>query len=90
MREYVTAALRGDRAKAVEGFYGMSNLREIHHRYVVEPWVRDGLCPIATVKAWSGMMGMTGGDVRVPLPELPEAERASLRKELEVAGAIGD
>jgi 4-hydroxy-tetrahydrodipicolinate synthase len=90
MADYVDAALSGDRARTIAGYEAMAELREIHHRWVVEPWIRDGLCPIATVKAWSGLMGMTGGTVRVPLPELPDADRASLRKELVEVGAIDE
>ncbi len=44
--------------------------------------------PIACLKAWSELLGMVGGPVRAPLPQITTAEREELRQDLASAGLI--
>ncbi|HLH70782.1 MAG TPA: dihydrodipicolinate synthase family protein [Candidatus Dormibacteraeota bacterium] len=88
MRDYVQAGLAGETRRAVELYYRMQPLRDLHHRWVREPWDRQGLCPVATIKFWTEQLGLTGGRARPPLPQLPEERRAALRAEMEEVGLI--
>jgi 4-hydroxy-tetrahydrodipicolinate synthase len=78
MRDYVQAGLVGNGVAATELYERMQPIRDLHHEWVISPWAHTGLCPIATVKAWSQQLGMTGGEIRRPLPTLSEADRARL------------
>ena len=88
MRDYVHSALAGDFEAAERSFELARPARELHRSWVLEPWGRTGLCPISTIRTWTGLQGMSGGPVRHPLPELPASERARLERELAEAGVI--
>jgi 4-hydroxy-tetrahydrodipicolinate synthase len=88
MHDYTHAALRGDGMLAAELYYRMQPIRDLHHRWVLEPWKRDGLCPISTIKYWTQQLGLTGGPVRAPLPEFPSEQAAKLRAEMEQIGLL--
>jgi 4-hydroxy-tetrahydrodipicolinate synthase len=87
MRDYIEAALSGKAELATLRFSAMQPLRDLHHRWVIEPWISTGRCPIATVKRWSQAMGMTGGAVPLPLVDLIPEERERLSAELATARA---
>jgi len=89
MREYTRAALAGDRELAEKISAGLEPLRAISERYVTGPWRRDKLQPIAAIKRWSSLAGLTGGPVRAPLRELPDYQEAELVAELAAAGLVG-
>lgn len=86
MRDYVDAALDGDMVAARATYEAMQPVRDLHHRWVIEPWQRMGLCPVATVKTWTGLVGMSGGPSPEPLPMLEPTEVERLATEL---GALG-
>ena len=88
MLDYVNAGLAGDRKKATELFYAMQPLRDLHHKWVAGPWKEKGICPIARIKYWCGLNGMTGGPVRPPLEPFSEEDQAALRADLEALGAL--
>jgi 4-hydroxy-tetrahydrodipicolinate synthase len=85
MRDYVEAALAGDHARAAELYFAMQPLRDLHHRWVIEPWKATGVCPISTIKHWTERNGLTGGAVRPPLQELPVDDKARFLEELDAA-----
>lgn len=89
MREYVEAALAGDFAEAAVLYHRLQPIRDLHHRWVLEPWKRDGVCPISTIKFWTEQLGLTGGPVRPPLPGFPERGRVRLREEMREIGLLG-
>ena len=68
MHDYMQAALEGDRELTAKRYGAMQPLRDLHHRWILEPWWRMGLCPVSTVKFWTQQLGMTGGPVPEPLP----------------------
>jgi 4-hydroxy-tetrahydrodipicolinate synthase len=82
MRTYFEAGLDGRLADAERLFHEMQPLRDLHHRWVLEPWHNDGLCPVATVKFWQGELGMVGGPAPAPLPQLSKQDMDDLRAEL--------
>jgi 4-hydroxy-tetrahydrodipicolinate synthase len=90
MRDYVQAALNGDFALATELYDRMQPIRDLHHRWVLVPWKRDGVCPVSTIKFWTEQLGLTGGPVRAPLPRFPEEERRRLLEELREVGLVGE
>lgn len=88
MREYTLAALEGDRDRAEEISAGLEPLRLLSERFVTGPWRRDHLQPIAAIKEWSSVMGLTGGQVRPPLSDLRTEEKAALVAELAKARLV--
>lgn len=89
MRAYTKAALEGDAPKAARLYYEMQPLRDLHARWVREPWDRDRLCPVATIKRWTQQLGLTGGTARAPLPQISSEAADRLRSEMEEVGLIG-
>ncbi len=85
MRGYIEAALAGDAELARQLFDALQPLRDVHHRWVSIPWEQQGICPVATVKWWSEIRGMTGGSVRAPLIDLEPNDRAALEQDVEAA-----
>ena len=88
MRDYVEAALIGDYGRAAELYHAMQPIRDLHQRWVLDPWRRDRLCPVSTIKFWGSQLGLTGGPVRPPLPEFPADEAAQLREEMRAVGLL--
>ena len=88
MRDYIEAGLAGDFRLCAELYYRAEPIRELHRRWILGPWKRDGLCPISTIKFWTSQLGLTGGSVRPPLPQFPESARGGLRSEMEAIGLV--
>lgn len=89
LRAYMEAAFAGDFAEAERLFAAMQPLRDVHHKWVLEPWGNAaGLCPVSTVSYWCSLMGMKGGRVPEPLPNLTADDKKNLRTELEAIGHI--
>lgn len=88
MRDYTQAALAGDSVTAAKLYYEMQPLRDLHVRWVREPWKRDRLCPVSTIKHWTQQLGLTGGRARSPLPQMSDEAAASLRREMEEVGLV--
>lgn len=85
MHDYAQAGLSGDRVRAARLYYDMEPLRELHRRWVLDPWQTHGLCPIGTIKAWTANRGLTGGEPRPPLPRIADEDAAQLARELKEA-----
>ena len=87
MREYTRLALAGESAKAAEVAATLDPLRA-----VAATWLRGKprqIDNIASIKAWAGIVGMSGGAVRPPLASLSPAEQAALAADLAAAGLLG-
>ena len=52
-----------------------------------EAAVRRG-SPVPYIKAWAGLLGMSGGPVRPPLTQVPPSELAALAADLDAAGLL--
>jgi 4-hydroxy-tetrahydrodipicolinate synthase len=86
MREYTTLALSGEAARAAEVAATLDPVRAVAAR-----WLRGKarhIDNIASIKAWAGLVGMSGGAVRPPLIPLSAAERAQLAAGLAAAGLL--
>lgn len=89
MREYTDLALGGELDKAAEIAGSMEPLRELGSKWLHGQWVRDRILPIPFVKAWSGMLGMSGGEPRVPLLGMSPEQHAELEADLHAVGLLG-
>jgi 4-hydroxy-tetrahydrodipicolinate synthase len=84
MREYTTLALRGDVAKAAEVAATLEPVRS-----VARAWLHGKqrqIDNIASIKAWAGLLGMSGGQVRPPLLSHTPGELTALAADLATAG----
>jgi 4-hydroxy-tetrahydrodipicolinate synthase len=84
MREYTTLALRGDFAKAEEVAATLGPVRAVARK-----WLQGRARQtdnIASIKAWAGLLGMSGGAVRPPLVSVTRAELDQLAADLAAAG----
>lgn len=88
MRDYAELALAGKFGEAETIRHGIQPLREVHERWMREPWLKHKIIPIHYLKAWSELLGMAGGHVRPPLPQITQQERQTLRAELERVGFL--
>jgi dihydrodipicolinate synthase/N-acetylneuraminate lyase len=48
----------------------------------------EGFIPIAAIKAWSELLGMAAGPVRTPLLQMSDADRTTMRREIEATGLL--
>jgi 4-hydroxy-tetrahydrodipicolinate synthase len=83
MRDYVELALQGKFVEAEKISRQLQPVREVHEKWMREPWLKHKIIPIAQLKAWSDYLGLAGGHVRTPLLELSAAEREDLRRDLD-------
>src|SRR5262245_31213467 len=88
IREYTAAGLAGRFDEAAAISRELDPLRALYEKWMAGPWARERVVPDAYLKAWSELLGMAGGPVRPPLPQITEAERAELRADLERAGLL--
>jgi 4-hydroxy-tetrahydrodipicolinate synthase len=86
MREYVELALGKDFDQAERVSTSMHAVREVHEKWMREPWVKHQVIPIAELKAWSEYLGLAGGHVRAPLLPLTAQQRQALHRDLDRAG----
>ncbi|MDR0343405.1 MAG: dihydrodipicolinate synthase family protein [Nocardiopsaceae bacterium] len=86
MREYTRLALAGEFAKAEEVAATLEPVRAVAARWLRgRPRQADNL---ASIKAWAGLAGLSGGPVRPPLVSLAPAQQAELADELAGAGLL--
>ena len=88
MRDYAELALAGKFKEAAAVRDGIQALRDINEKWMREPWLQHRIIPIHYLKALSELLGMAGGHARAPLPQVTDAERATMRAELEKAGLL--
>ncbi|MHB1987801.1 MAG: dihydrodipicolinate synthase family protein [Acidimicrobiales bacterium] len=88
MRQYTLAALAGDPGLAEAISSSLEPVRAVSERFVTGPWRRDKLQPIAAIKEWSALLGMSGGPVRAPLRGLSSEEAGALLADLEQTGLV--
>ena len=88
MLEYTTAALAGDFAKAQAISQEIQPIRDLTDKWLHGRWKRDRINPVPAVKYWSGLLGMSGGNVRPPLVDLSDEQKREMRADLESVGLI--
>jgi 4-hydroxy-tetrahydrodipicolinate synthase len=84
MLDYTTLALAGEAAKATEIAATLNPVRAVAAKWLQGRARR--IDNVASVKAWAGLLGMSGGAVRPPLVSLTPAERAELGADLAATG----
>ena len=89
MREYTDLALSGDVDKAAEVAATLAPLRELNAKWLHGRWTRDGILHIAYLKAWAGLLGLSGGQPRPPLAPITRAELDELTADLTAVGLLG-
>ncbi|MFI6676724.1 dihydrodipicolinate synthase family protein [Kribbella sp. NPDC050470] len=88
MREYTELALAGEYDKAAEIAATLEPLRALGSKWLHGQWLRERILPIPFVKAWAGLLGMSGGDPRAPLAGLTPAQHAELEADLASVGLL--
>jgi 4-hydroxy-tetrahydrodipicolinate synthase len=86
MREYTTLALRGETAKAEEVAATLDPVRSVARRWLHGQ--ERQIDNIASIKAWAGLVGLSGGAVRPPLVSHTRAELDALAADLAAAGLL--
>ena len=84
MRGYTAQALRGDFAGAQETAATLGPVRAAAGKWLAGR--HRQIDNIASIKAWAGLLGMSGGTARPPLPSLTARERDELAADLAAAG----
>ena len=84
MREYTTLALAGETARAAQVAATLDPVRTVAAKWLQGHARR--IDSIASIKAWAGLAGMSGGPVRAPLVSLTAAERDALAADLTAVG----
>jgi len=88
MREYTELALRGEYERAAEVAATLEPLRALGSKWLHGQWLRDRVLPVPFIKAWSGLLGMSGGLPRVPLTGLTAAQHSELVTDLTAVGLL--
>jgi len=88
MLEYTTAALSGDYEKAKAISLEIQPIRDLTEKWLHGRWKRERVNPVPAIKYWSGLLGMSGGNVRSPLVDLSDEQKRELRNDLESVGLI--
>lgn len=86
MREYTELALAGNTAAAAEVAATLDPVRAVADTWLHGEAARRRGNPVPYIKAWAGLLGMSGGPVRPPLGQVPAADLAALAADLEAAG----
>jgi 4-hydroxy-tetrahydrodipicolinate synthase len=86
MREYTRLALAGETAKAAEVAATLDPVRSVAAKWLAGHERR--IDAIASIKAWAGLTGMSGGPVRPPLLSLTAAEQDALATDLAASGLL--
>jgi 4-hydroxy-tetrahydrodipicolinate synthase len=90
MRRYIDAALAGRADEATRLFEALEPVRDLHRRWVQDPWRSSQLIPISVIKYWTSQLGMTGGPTPSPLPSLTVDEMKELHAEMVFVGLVSD
>jgi 4-hydroxy-tetrahydrodipicolinate synthase len=88
LRDYTELGLAGQFAQAEALAAELEPLRELLDRWVGRRWREERVIPIAYIKAWSELLGLAAGPVRLPLQQITADERATLQADLERVGLL--
>jgi 4-hydroxy-tetrahydrodipicolinate synthase len=86
MRDYTELALAGDMVNAAEVAATLEPVRAAAARWLHGEEARRRGHPVPYIKAWAGLLGMSGGPVRPPLGQVSPADLAAMAADLEAAG----
>lgn len=86
MRDYTELALAGDAARATEVAATLEPVRSVAATWLHGEAARRRGSPVPYIKAWAGLLGMSGGLVRPPLTQISASELTALAADLQAAG----
>jgi 4-hydroxy-tetrahydrodipicolinate synthase len=87
VNDYTKAALAGDWNKAVEICRSLNPLRSLLAKWI-PGYGSGGRMVVAEQKFWMECLGMAGGPVRTPCPEMTAEAKAAMRADLEATGLL--
>jgi len=87
MKEYTRQAMADDVAAARKSSAALDRARTVTQKWMETPW-QAGTLPLAAIKYWSELMGLSGGAPRPPLLPLTEDQKRELRQDLVAAGLL--
>jgi len=87
MKEYTRQAMAGDVAAARKTSATLEGARAAVQKWMETPW-QAGILPLAAIKYWSELLGLSGGAPRPPLLPLTEDQKRELRQDLVAAGLL--
>jgi 4-hydroxy-tetrahydrodipicolinate synthase len=87
IRNYYAAAAAGREDEARRIWATLARARVVEQKWINAPWSL-GFLPKAAVKAWSEMVGLSGGNPRLPLKPLTQAQKDELRRDLVWGGVL--
>lgn len=88
LKDYTALAINGRTEEAAAIAQSLEPARAVFNKWLREPWPARRVMPIAYLKTWSELLGMTGGAVRPPLLQTTPAEREELRQDLVSVGLL--
>jgi 4-hydroxy-tetrahydrodipicolinate synthase len=88
LHDYTELGLAGRYEEAEALSRQLDPVREVQERWLSKPWKERRVIPIAYLKAWTEMLGMAAGPVRLPLRQLGDDEREAMRADLERVGLL--
>ncbi|HEY7677441.1 MAG TPA: dihydrodipicolinate synthase family protein [Candidatus Methylomirabilis sp.] len=87
MKEYTRQAMAGEVAAARKASATLDGARDAVQKWMETPW-QAGVLPLAAIKYWSELLGLSGGAPRPPLLPLTEDQKRELRQDLVAAGLL--
>lgn len=87
MRDYTRQARAGDVEGARKTSATLDRARRLVDKWMETPWAA-GTLPLAAIKYWSELRGLSGGDPRPPLSPLTPDQKRELRQDLSDAGLL--
>jgi len=87
IRDYYRAAVAGREDEARRIWATLARVRVVEQKWINAPWSL-GYLPKAAIKAWSEMLGLSGGSPRLPIKPLTQAQKDELRRDLVWAGML--
>ena len=87
IRDYYLAAIAGREEEARRIWATLARARIIEQKWIIAPWSL-GYLPKAAIKAWSEMLGLSGGNPRLPIKPFTQAQKNELRRDLIWAGLL--
>jgi 4-hydroxy-tetrahydrodipicolinate synthase len=87
IRDYYNALAGGREDEARRISATLARARVVEQKWLNAPWSL-GFLPKAAIKAWSEMLGLSGGAPRLPIAPLTRVQKDELRRDLSWAGLI--
>ncbi len=87
IRDYTRQAMAGDVDAARKTSAALDRARTVVQKWMETPW-QNGTLPLAAIKYWSELLGLSGGAPRPPLLPLTPEQKQEVRQDLVAAGLL--